>query len=79
MRVLVLGGCGRIGVHMVARLLTAGHQVVGSAAPPPSGNGPLPPRYHRLFRLWLVCGFPAFGAVLAIIWLMLAKPRIEIF
>jgi uncharacterized membrane protein len=30
--------------------------------------------YHRLFRLWFLSGFPAFGAVLAIIWLMIAKP-----
>lgn len=35
---------------------------------------PLPPRYHRLFRLWFLCGFPGFGAVLAIIVLMIAKP-----
>jgi len=30
--------------------------------------------YHRLFRLWFVFGFPGFGAVLAIVWLMIAKP-----
>ena len=35
---------------------------------------PLPCAYHRLFRLWLVLGFPAFAAVAAIIWLMIAKP-----
>jgi uncharacterized membrane protein len=35
---------------------------------------PLPVSYHRLYRLWFACGFPAFAAVLAIIWLMLAKP-----
>ena len=35
---------------------------------------PLPELYHRLFRLWFACGFPAFAAVLAIIWLMLSKP-----
>lgn len=35
---------------------------------------PLPPAYHRLFRIWFACGFPAFGAVLAIVWLMIAKP-----
>lgn len=35
---------------------------------------PLPPRYFRLFRLWFVLGFPAFIAVLAILWLMIAKP-----
>jgi uncharacterized membrane protein len=36
----------------------------------------LPDSYHRLFRVWLICGFPAFAAVLAIIWLMLAKPAL---
>ena len=35
---------------------------------------PLPPAYDRLFRIWFACGFPAFGAVLAIIALMVIKP-----
>ena len=35
---------------------------------------PLPPRYHKLFRLWFAFGFPAFAAVLAIFWLMIARP-----
>lgn len=35
----------------------------------------LPPAYHRLWRLWFAFGFPAFGAVLAILWLMTAKPE----
>lgn len=35
---------------------------------------PLPPAYDRLFRIWFACGFPAFGAVLAILWLMIARP-----
>ncbi|MDW4548666.1 DUF2269 domain-containing protein [Defluviimonas sp. D31] len=35
---------------------------------------PLPARYHRLYRWWFAFGFPAFGAVLAIVWLMLTKP-----
>lgn len=35
---------------------------------------PLPDRYHRLYRLWFVFGFPAFASVLAIVWLMLEKP-----
>lgn len=35
---------------------------------------PLPPRYHRLFRIWFIFGFPGFGAVSLILWLMLAKP-----
>ena len=37
-------------------------------------NEPLPPRYYRLYRIWFLCGFPAFFAVLAILWLMVAKP-----
>jgi uncharacterized membrane protein len=39
-------------------------------------GSPLPERYHRLWRLWFACGFPAFGGVLAIIWLMTAKPAL---
>jgi uncharacterized membrane protein len=34
----------------------------------------LPPEYHRLFSRWFAFGFPAFGSVLAIIWLMITKP-----
>ncbi len=30
--------------------------------------------YHRLFRIWFAFGFPAFFAVMAIIWLMITKP-----
>jgi uncharacterized membrane protein len=41
-----------------------------------AANKPLPPEYHRLFRLWFAFGFPAFGAVLAIFWLMMAKPQL---
>lgn len=35
---------------------------------------PLPARYRRLFRLWFAFGFPAFGAVMAILWLMMTRP-----
>jgi uncharacterized membrane protein len=42
-----------------------------------AANGrPLPPAYHRLFRWWFAFGFPAFAAVLAIFWLMIARPQI---
>ncbi len=34
----------------------------------------LPARYHRLYRLWFALGIPAFAAVLAILWLMVARP-----
>jgi uncharacterized membrane protein len=37
-------------------------------------GAPLPETYHRLFRWWFAFGFPGFGAVLAIVWLMIAKP-----
>ena len=40
---------------------------------------PLPPRYHRLFRIWFACGFPAFAAVAAILWLMLTKPSLNLW
>jgi uncharacterized membrane protein len=39
-------------------------------------NRPLPPQYHRLFWWWFAFGFPAFAAVLAIFWLMTAKPQL---
>ena len=43
-------------------------------------NGePLPAAYHRLFWTWFAFGFPAFGAVVAIFWLMIAKPTISIW
>jgi uncharacterized membrane protein len=38
----------------------------------------LPPAYHRLFRLWFAFGFPAFAAVLAIFWLMIARPQFSL-
>ena len=34
----------------------------------------LPRQAHRLFAVWIACGFPAFAAVLAILWLMIARP-----
>lgn len=39
---------------------------------------PLPPRYHRLFRTWFAFGVPAFVSVLAIYWLMVAKPLLPL-
>lgn len=36
----------------------------------------LPARYHQLYRNWFAFGFPAFAAVLAIFWLMIARPQI---
>jgi uncharacterized membrane protein len=39
-------------------------------------SAPLPEAYHRLYRRWFLFGFPAFFAVLAIIWLMIARPTL---
>lgn len=41
-------------------------------------GAPLPDAYHRLFRLWFAFGFPAFAAVLGIVWLMMTRP-VELF
>ncbi|MCB1383612.1 MAG: DUF2269 domain-containing protein [Notoacmeibacter sp.] len=34
----------------------------------------LPERYFRLYRVWFAFGFPAFFAVMGILWLMLMRP-----
>lgn len=41
-----------------------------------SAGLPLPAAWHRLYRWWFAFGFPAFAAVLAIVWLMLTRPPI---
>jgi uncharacterized membrane protein len=40
-----------------------------------TGGTELPRRYFRLMRWWFWLGWPAFSAVLAIFWLMVAKPQ----
>lgn len=40
-----------------------------------AGTGqPLPPLYHRYYRIWYALGWPAFTGVVAIFWLMVFKP-----
>lgn len=34
----------------------------------------LPEAYFRLCRIWFACGFPAFAAILVIVWLMITRP-----
>jgi uncharacterized membrane protein len=41
-------------------------------------GGELGSDYRRLFRIWFACGLPAFAAVLAILWLMLARPSFRL-
>jgi uncharacterized membrane protein len=42
-------------------------------------GSPLPDEYHQIFWLWFSFGIPAFVAVAAILWLMIAKPQIALF
>jgi uncharacterized membrane protein len=37
-------------------------------------GAPLPPAYFRIMRAWFWLGWPAFAAVIAIVWLMVFKP-----
>jgi uncharacterized membrane protein len=39
---------------------------------------PLPPLYFALFRWWFAFGIPAFAAVMAILWLMIARPAFSL-
>lgn len=59
-------------VWMQAKMRDLAHEAALASAP-------LPERYHRLYRAWFACGFPAFFAVLAIIWLMRAQPSLSLF
>ena len=34
----------------------------------------LPPRFHSLLRAWFALGIPAFAGVVALVWLMVARP-----
>ena len=37
---------------------------------------PLPSDYDRYFRYWFILGWPAFVAMIAIFWLMIARPQL---
>jgi uncharacterized membrane protein len=36
----------------------------------------LPADYDRYFRIWFILGWPAFTAMIAIFWLMIARPQL---
>jgi uncharacterized membrane protein len=46
------------------------------AAAAAATGAPLPAAYQKLFRIWFAFGFPGFGSVLLIVWLMIAKPSL---
>jgi uncharacterized membrane protein len=50
------------------------HQLRDMAVNAAQEGAALPERYYRLYRIWFACGFPAFFAVLAIVWLMVSRP-----
>jgi uncharacterized membrane protein len=43
-----------------------------------SQGAALPPAYFRLFWTWFAFGFPAFAAVMAILWLMIERPSFRL-
>ncbi len=49
-------------------------QLRGLARQSWENNLPLPACYHRLFKLWFWLGWPAFFSLVAIFYLMVAKP-----
>ncbi|NWG46600.1 MAG: DUF2269 domain-containing protein [Alphaproteobacteria bacterium] len=55
----------------VVRIQYRLHALAGRAD---ADGSPLPPAYTRLYRIWFLCGIPAFLAVLTILWLMIARP-----
>jgi len=66
---VVTGLCWLPVVWIQIRLRDLALQAIATGAP-------LPQSYFRLFKLWFALGFPAFAAVLGIVWLMVAKPAL---
>lgn len=54
-------------LHLQIRI----RDLAGAAA---AAGRPLPPAARRLYRLWFALGWPAFGALVGVFWLMVAKP-----
>ena len=63
---MVVGACWLPVVVMQIRLSREARQATSIAA--------LPAGFHRRFRCWFALGVPAFAAVIAIFYLMAAKP-----
>lgn len=65
---LLIGACWLPVVAIQMRLAKLADAAVATGRP-------LPEAYHRLFRLWFRLGWPAFGGVLVIYALMVARPQ----
>jgi uncharacterized membrane protein len=63
---LLAGACWLPVLVIQARLARAARRAASTAA--------LEPGFHRMFRWWFALGTVAFSAVIAIYWLMVAKP-----
>jgi uncharacterized membrane protein len=62
----VAGACWLPVLLIQTELARASRKAASTAA--------LPPGFHRMFRWWFALGVVAFAAVIAIYWLMVAKP-----
>ena len=77
MKILLVGATGLVGDALRSHLVAQGHEVWEAARHRPKARRDIRwIQYHRLFWTWFAFGFPAFAAVLAIVWLMMAKPVI---
>lgn len=66
---VLVGACWLPVVWIQAKMRDLAHAAVQAGTD-------LPARYHRLFRIWFVLGWPAFIGVVAIFVLMIAKPAL---
>ena len=73
---VLLGTGAGIAFFMLMAHRTGDARTIAAVA---ESGAPLPPAYHRLFRRWFAFGFPAFVAVVAIFWLMIARPAFDLF
>ena len=56
-------------VHLQIRIRNLAQEALANDQAPPE-------TMYRLYRLWFALGWPAFGALVAIFWLMIAKPQL---
>jgi len=63
---LMAGACWLPVLVIQARLARVSRETASTAA--------LPPGFHRMFRWWFALGVIAFACVIAIYWLMIARP-----
>lgn len=66
---LLAGACWLPVVWIQLRLRALAHQAVQEGQP-------LPPLYFRYLRIWTGLGVPAFAALVAVFYLMVAKPAL---